>query len=257
MVQTLASTRASNRISFADVTAALRQGLSDFRRAPLLGIFFGGVFAAGGVALIFLLTYYRSIWLILPLALGFPLIGPFAAAGLYEVSRRLAAKEPLQWGEILTVVFRQSQKEMGWMAFTVLFIFWIWVYQVRLLLALFMGFAAFSSWDGILQAMHSANGPAFLLVGTIVGAALSFVLFACTVVSMPMLVDRDVDFITAMITSWRAVLENIGPMLGFGIIVAVLTFVALAPFFLGLVVILPVLGHATWALYKRLIPAKA
>ncbi|MFO1035141.1 MAG: DUF2189 domain-containing protein, partial [Hyphomicrobiales bacterium] len=203
MTTTAVSRRVSNPISFADITAALGQGIADFKRAPVQGLFFGGIYALGGLALILLLTYYRSIWLILPLALGFPLIGPFVAAGLYEVSRRMAAHEPLKWGEILSVIFRQSQREMGWMAFTVLFIFWVWIYQVRLLLALFAGYAAFSSIEGAMAVFSSPSGVTVLVVGTIVGAILSFVLFATTVVAMPMLLDRNVDFITAMITSWR------------------------------------------------------
>lgn len=230
--------------------------MNDFAAAPAWGIFFGGGFALAGYALIMLLEYYRSVWLILPLALGFPLIGPFAAAGVYEVSRRLAAKQPLEWTAILTVIFRQSQKEMAWMAFAVLFIFWVWIYQVRLLLALFMGFSAFSSMDGMLQAFTSPQAALFLATGTAVGAALSFVLFATTVISMPMLLDREVDFVTAIITSWRTVLENPVAMLAFGLCVAGATFIALAPFFLGLFLAFPVLGHATWALYKRAIPPR-
>ena len=246
--------RISRQLSFDDVKAALAAGLADFRKAPFFGLFFGGVFALGGIFLYLLLTYYRTVWLILPLAIGFPLIGPFVAAGLYEVSRRLTAGERLRWGEILTVTVRQSRSEFGWMAFVVLFIFWIWMYQVRLMVALFMGFSAFASLDGFLAALLSEAGVPFLAAGSVSGAVLSFVLFCSTVISMPMLLDQKVDFITAMVTSWRTVFENFWPMIGFGIVVAILTFLALVPAFLGLVVVLPVLGHATWHLYKRAIP---
>lgn len=83
------------------------------------------------------------------------------------------------------------------------------------------------------------------------GAALAFVLFCSTVVAMPMLLHRDVDFITALIDSWRSVFENLRAMVFFGVCVAVLTFIALLPMFLGLVLVLPVLGHATWHLYVK------
>ncbi len=248
------SRRVSNAISYSDVMDALYKGLNDFARAPLFGLFFGGFYAIGGYALLMLLEYYRTVWLILPLALGFPLIGPFVAAGLYEVSRRLERKEPLNWPAILAVVWNQSRREMGWMAFSVLFIFWIWIYQIRLLLALFMGYAGFSleaGWQGILA---NPNAYSFFAVGTAAGAALAAVLFCTTVVSMPLLLDKSVDFITAIIASWRSTLENIGPMIFFGIIVAALSFIGIGALFLGLFLVLPVLGHATWHLYRKLSP---
>lgn len=243
--------RATHPLTLADVRDALRLGLRDFARAPLFGLFFGGIYAAGGILLYLLLVHYRSAWLILPLAVGFPLIGPFVAAGLYEVSRRLGRGEPLSWGEVLTVTIRQSRRELGWMAFVVLFIFWIWLYQVRLLVALFLGFQGFASIDGFLVALTQSDGIAFLMTGTAVGAALAFVLFCSTVVAMPLLLHRDIDFISALINSWRSVFENLPAMLLFGLVVAVLTFIAMLPMFLGLVLILPVLGHATWHLYVK------
>jgi uncharacterized membrane protein len=241
--------RISHTLSFADVFAALGAGWRDFRAAPLYGMFFGGIYAGAGILLYLLLSYYRSVWLILPLAIGFPLIGPFVAAGLYEISRRLARREQLWWGEILTVTIRQSRREFGWMAFVVLFILWVWMYQVRLLVAFFMGYKGFASLDGFIVALTGQSGLTFLAIGTVIGAALSFVLFCSTVIAMPMLLHRDVDFITALITSWRTVFENLAPMILFGLIVALLTFLALIPMFLGLIVVLPVLGHATWHLY--------
>lgn len=249
--------RQARTISFADVTAALRQGLADFRSAPLIGLFFGAIYALGGIALYLLLAYYRTPWLIIPLGLGFPLLGPFVAAGLYETSRRLSRGEPISWSAILSVVVRQSRREMGWMAFVVLFVFWIWLYQVRLMIALFLDFKAFASFQGFFDAMANGPGIGFLAAGTASGAILSTVLFTITVLSMPMLLDREVDFITAMLASIRAVADNPGPMLGFGVIIAVLTFLALVPFFLGLLVVLPVLGHATWRLYEKVLAPPA
>jgi uncharacterized membrane protein len=241
--------RASHPVTFADVFAALGKGWHDFTRAPLMGIFFGGMYTLAGVLLYLLLSYYRSVWLILPLAIGFPLIGPFVAAGLYEMSRRLARGEQLWWGEILTVTLRQSRREFGWMAFVVLFILWVWMYQVRLLVAFLMGYKGFASLDGFIVSLTQADGIKFLLIGTALGAVLSFVLFCSTVVAMPMLLHKDTDFVSALINSWRTVFENLPAMVFFGLVIAVLTFLALLPMFFGLIVVLPVLGHATWHLY--------
>lgn len=243
-----------NKISISDVGQALGQGWHDFMRAPLYGLIFGGFYVLGGFAILAALTIYDMPWMIIPVAIGFPLLGPFIAVGLYEVSRRLHAGEPLKMGEIFAIMFRQKDRQLGWMAFVVLFIFWIWVYQVRLLLALFLGFKSFSSVGMFLTVITTTSeGLGFLAVGTLVGAGLSFVLFASTVVAMPLLLERELDFVSAIITSFKAVTKNLLPMIIFGALIVLFTFVAMVPAFLGLMLALPILGHATWHLYKKLV----
>jgi uncharacterized membrane protein len=239
-------------LSLDDVRASLKDGWSDFRAHPGYGLFFGAIYMIGGLLILAFLTRIGSPWMIIPLAIGFPLLGPFVAVGLYEVSRRRAAGEPVTRKGVMAEVFHQRERQLGWMAFVVMFIFWIWVYQVRLLLALFLGFKSFSSWDAFVQVVLSTpEGWGFLAVGTIVGAFLATVLFSTTVIALPMLAEREVDFITAMITSVSTVVKNPVPMLGFGFIVGLITLLALLPMFAGLLIALPVLGHATWHLYKR------
>ena len=246
-----------NTISFADVKAALAQGWRDFLKAPLIGLFFGGIYAAGGIAILLLLSVYHEPWWIIPIAVGFPLIGPFVAVGLYETSRRLAAGGPLNWGAILTVILAQRKRQIASMAFVVLFIFWMWLYEVRMLLAIFLGFKSFSSIEAFLNVITTTSeGIGFLAVGTAVGAFISFVLFCTTVIAIPLLLEREIDLVTAIIKSFQAVFQNLGPMIAWGITIVVLTFAALLPVFLGLLVVLPVLGHATWHLYKRVVAAE-
>ncbi len=241
-------------ITLPDVGAALRAGMADFARAPLFGLFFGCFYAIGGLLILGALTVFETSWMIIPIAIGFPLVGPFIAVGLYEVSRTLAAGELLHWDKILTSVVRQRERQLGWMAFVVLFIFWIWIYQVRLLLALFFGFKTFSSvGDFLTMTTTSTEGLAFLFTGTLVGAFLAFVLFSSTVIAMPLLLDRDIDFVSAMITSFKTVFKNPVAMLSWGVIVTALAILALLPAFLGLIIILPILGHATWHLYTKAI----
>lgn len=246
-----------NTIGFADVKAALGAGWRDFMHAPLIGLFFGGIYAAGGIAILLLLSVFHEPWWIIPIAVGFPLIGPFVAVGLYETSRRLAAGEPLNWGAILTVILAQRKRQIASMAFVVLFIFWMWLYEVRMLLAIFLGFKSFSSIEAFLGVITTTSeGIGFLAVGTAVGAFISFVLFCTTVIAIPLLLEREIDLVTAIIKSFQAVFQNLGPMIGFGISVVALTFAALLPVFLGLLVVLPMLGHATWHLYKRVVAAE-
>ena len=144
---------------------------------------------------------------------------------------------------------------MGWMAFVTIFIFIVWMYQVRLLMALFLGLkASFTTIQQFINVVLSTNeGLVFLIVGNVVGAVLSLVLFSLTVVSFPLLLDRDVDFITAMITSVRAVVTSPVRMIGWAAVIVVLMIVSCLPYFLGLLVTLPVLGHASWHLYRRIV----
>jgi uncharacterized membrane protein len=241
------------RISAADIAEALGQGLRDFQAVPLYGLAFGAFYAAGGIAILLCLTAFSMVYLAYPLAAGFAMIGPFVALGLYEVSRRRETGQPITPGAILAAV--RTRSEIGWMAFVTLFVFVIWMYQVRLLIALLLGLnASFASLQEFITVVLTTNeGLLFLAIGNAVGAALSLILFSLTVVSFPLLLDRDVDFVTAMITSVRAVVTSPLPMIGWAALIVVLLAVSAMPYFLGLIVTLPVLGHTTWHLYRRII----
>jgi uncharacterized membrane protein len=241
------------RIMVADIADALAHGLRDFQALPLYGLVFGALYAAGGIVIVLCLTQLGMVYLAYPLAAGFALIGPFVALGLYEVSRRREAGEPVSPGAIWSTV--RSRSEIGWMAFVTLFFFVIWMYQVRLLIALLLGLnASFSSFKEFLTVVLTTNeGLLFLAIGNLEGAALSLILFALTVVSFPLLLDREVDFVTAMVTSVRAVVTSPLPMIGWAAIIVVLLIVSALPYFLGLVVTVPLLGHTTWHLYRKIV----
>ncbi len=241
-----------NKVTAGDIRASLRAGFSDFLARPFMSGFFGLFYAVFGILLVWVLVWLGKIWMIIPAIVGFPLVAPFAAAGLYEMSRRLQKGEPFGWSEILTVMANQRKREMGWMAFVTLFIFWVWVYQVRLWLAIILQNASFSNFDGFLHTVFfTPQGWTFLAVGTCVGAFLSAVLFSVTVIAMPMLLDRETNFVSAMLTSLRVVSENPVVMLTWAAIISVTMLLSLVPAFLGLIFTLPILGHATWHLYQR------
>ncbi len=245
-----------NRISVNDVIDALAAGLSDFRSAPIYGLVIGALFAAGGLFVVLSAAALNLSYLSYPAAAGFILIGPFAAVGLYEVSRRLEAGQTLSWSEILGTIWAQKSRELSWMAFVVLFIQIMWMYQVRLLLALFLGFRSFASFEEFLkEVITTPEGLMFLAVGHVVGAILSLILFSLTVVSFPLLMEEDRDFITAMITSVRAVTLSPIPMIGWALVVTMVLIVSMMPAFLGLIVTLPILGHTTWHLYRKCVAA--
>lgn len=240
-------------ITFADVREALRLGVEDMRAAPFYSLLFGAIYALGGIMLTLMMTRLGMGYLVYPLLAGFVLIGPFVAIGLYEISRRRERGLPID-SSIFSVLWQQGGKEIGWMSFTSLFLMTIWLYQVRLLIALFLGYHSFTTFAEFLNVVFSTpEGWTFLAVGHLVGAALSVLLFSLTVISFPLLLDRDVDFITAMIASVQSVMKNPGVMLGWALMIVVLLVIGMAPFFLGLLIILPILGHASWHLYRRVI----
>lgn len=230
----------------------LRAGLADFRRAPQFGLFFSSVYVLGGFAMIWLGAGHM-IW-ILATSLGFPLIAPFAAAGLYEVSRRIEQGAPLDWAAVLGIVWRERTRQLPMLGAVIVIYFLFWTFLAHMIFALFMGLSPMTNVSDSWEVFLTRNGLTMIAVELVVGAMLALLLFAITVVSLPLVLDREVDFVTAMGVSMQVVRGNPGVMLFWAVLVAVLTLVALLPWFLGLVLVLPLLGHATWHLYRRALP---
>jgi uncharacterized membrane protein len=240
-------------VAVHDIVDSLAAGLRDFQAAPRYGIAVGMFFALGGWAVVLCVAWLGLPWLAYPLAAGFVILGPFAALALYEVSRRREAGVGLSPAALWSTI--RARREVSWMAFVSLFIFIVWMYQVRLLIALFLGIgASFATLGEFLAAvLGTPQGLVFLAVGNGVGAVLSLLVFSLTVVSFPLLLDRDVDFVTAMITSVRSVATSPVAMIGWAACVTLILLASIAAGFLPLVVTLPVLGHATWHLYRKVV----
>lgn len=211
---------------------------------------FGAIFATFGIVLYLQFVVWQSDISIVPLAAGFPLVGPFVAVGMYEVSRLIERGEPVNWTSVLQAIYAERKQQIPSIAFVVLFIFLIWVYMAHLVFALSFGLKSLTNVMTSTDILLTKEGLTMLLLGSITGGGLSFVLFSVTVVGIPLLVDREIDVVTAMITSFSLVLNNMVVMLSWGVIVTVLLLIAMIPMFLGLIIVLPILGHATWHLYK-------
>ncbi|MFN4153294.1 MAG: DUF2189 domain-containing protein [Paracoccaceae bacterium] len=238
-------------LELSDLRAALKAGWRDFLAAPLYGLAFSSVYVVAGWLISYALLAKGQVWWTIIAGAGFPILGPFIACGFYEVSRRLEAGEKLDLAGVAGVIFSQKDRQIPSMAAVVVVFFLFWNFLGHMIFAVFLGHATMTNISSSFAVFQTAEGMMMLVVGTAVGAAFAGTLFALTVVSLPYLLDREVDFITAMITSFSVVTTSPRVMLVWGLGIAVLLFAGMALGFLGLFVVLPVLGHATWHLYRR------
>lgn len=241
-------------VTLADLAASLRAGWRDFIRAPAYGLMFATFYVAGGLVLAAVAFASGQEWWLIPFVVGFPLIAPFAAVGLYEVSLRLEAGQPLDRRQISRVVFAQKDRQLPSMAMVILLLFMFWVFVAHTVFALFMGVSSLTNITSSAEVLLQGRGLVMLIIGSLIGAGFAAVLFGFTVVGLPLLLDREVDFITAIITSVRAVALSPVVMLVWAAILGVCLLVGILPAFLGLFIALPVLGHASWHLYRRMMP---
>lgn len=240
-----------NRLTPTDILDALDQGIRDFRAAPKYGLFFGAFYAVAGWLLISLVYYFDHPYLAYPMATGFALFAPFAVTGLYDVSRRLERGEPLSWQAVLGSVKAVSGRELGWMAVVTVFTLIIWLDIAAFLFFAFMGFGGGTSDNLINEILTTSRGWVFLTIGNLVGAVLAGIVFSYSAVSFPMLFDRNVDFVTAMVTSVKTVLKNPWAMAIWAVIIGVHLALSLVSLFAGLIIVLPILGHTTWHIYRK------
>lgn len=238
-------------VEWEDIAASLAAGWRDFCAAPLFGLFFASVYVAGGWLIFWAFSTKGQIWWLLPASAGFPILGPFIACGLYEVSRRLQAGEALQWRGVLTSILRQKDRQIPAMAAVIVVYFLFWNFLAHMLFALFLGNAVMTNISSSIAVFLSPAGLAMLALGTGVGAGLAALLFALSVVAWPMVMEREVDFVTAMLTSLALVRESPVVLLAWGGLIGFALLLGLALAGLGLFALLPIFGHATWHLYKR------
>jgi len=240
-------------LTIADLRAALHSGWSDFRRAPLFGLFFSCFYVLCG--LILTVNNAGTFTWTLVLSLGFPLVAPFAAVGLYEVSRRLEQGNPLTWPDVLGVVWVERGRQLPWMGAILGIIFLFWSFFAHMSFALFLGTLTLTNIHTSWEVFLTPTGLTMMGFQVLIGGAVALLTYALTVVSLPLLLDREVDFVTAMLTSLRCVKRNARVMLIWAAMIALVSLISMAPLFLGLLVTLPVFGHATWHLYRRALPS--
>jgi uncharacterized membrane protein len=224
-------------------------GLSDFRRAPSIGLAIGLLCTLVGWAIVAAMWSAESAVLILPLVTGFMLAAPLLAVPIYETSRRLARDEAVNWGALASG-YARNRWGIGFMGALLMMFFYGWLRVATMIWALFFGlepppFGAF-------LAVALADYP-FVVVSLVVGGLLAALVFALSAVSLPMVVDRPVDAMTAAMTSVRACLVNPATMVLWALVIAVSTLIAIGAALVGLVLVVPLIGHATWHAYSDLV----
>ncbi|MBL4807663.1 MAG: DUF2189 domain-containing protein [Rhodobacteraceae bacterium] len=240
-------------ISVNDLFDALKKGWGDYKKAPLMGLFFSAAYVAGGIVLYLVLAASGKIWWIMPISVGFPLIAPFAAVGLFEISRQLEANEPLKWGHVLGVVFAERQRQIPWVGAIIVIWFLFYMLIAHMIFALMLGIRVMTHIGTSLDVFLTPAGLLFINIELLVGAVFALLLFAITFVSLPLLLHKEIDFITAIILSIQSVKKNFAVLIVWFIIIGPMMLLSLVPMFLGLLITLPVLGHATWHLYRKLL----
>jgi len=242
------------RISTTDIYYALRRGVDDFTAVPSHAVFLCVIYPLLGILLIGL-TLGHSLSLLplaFPIAAGFALVGPLAAIGLYELSRRREAGLDSSTSHALDVLHSPSLGAIIALGVLLMGLFLIWLVVAEALYIAIFGYSAPAS---IAQFVHDVlttpPGWTLIVVGTGIGFLFAALVLSISAISFPLLLDRDVGAAVAVYTSLRVIATNPVPMALWGLIVAALLVIGSIPFFVGLTVVMPVLGHATWHLYRR------
>lgn len=241
------------RIEPDEPWAWLAAGWRDFLAEPGIGLAYGVGFSGISLLLAYLLFQADLLYLLLPLVAGFLLLGPMLAVGLYETSRRREAGESVSLGAAIFVATR-SPTQLAFLGALLTIMLLVWIRVATLLYALFLGNQPFGDLQTMIGTVFfTTDGLAMAVVGTLVGGVIAAAVFASTAFSVPILMARDMDAVSAMIASIKAVRANPWPMLVWAWLIVVLVGVGLATLFVGLAVTFPLIGHATWHAYRRVI----
>ncbi len=234
----------------------LARGWADFQAAPKVSLTYGVGFVVAGFAIAVFLLANESFYLMLPLAAGFLLLAPLLAVGLYETSRRIGTGQTPSAAAAFGA-FRANPEHMAYMGFVLMLINLFWTRMAMLIFALFFGSPRGTLRDLVDMTLFSTQSLPFLVVGTAVGFVLAAAVFAISAVSIPMLLDRPQTPVwVAIATSFVAVRTNFKPMALWAALICAFTGFGMIPMFLGLIVTMPLIGHATWHCYKDIVDVR-
>ena len=241
-------------INLDDIKLALARGVDDFSAQPSHLVFLALIYPVIGAALAFWASGANLLPLLFPLMSGFALLGPLAAIGLYEISRRRELGLDSSWRRVLEIRHSPSIPAILAVGLGLAVLFVAWLATAQGLFHATIGDLPPTSYLRMLRTiLTSAAGWQLIVLGNLAGLAFAVVALCSTVVAFPLLLDRDVGAAVAVTTSFRAVRENPVMLALWGLIVALGLAAGFLLFFAGLAVVLPMLGHATWHLYRRVV----
>ncbi|HQZ12709.1 MAG TPA: DUF2189 domain-containing protein [Devosia sp.] len=241
-------------IGIDDLFDALRLGWRDFWRKPSHIVFLGLIYPLAG-AIIGLWTSGSNSWpLLFPLVSGFALVGPVAALPIYEMSRRQELGLDTHWLSVLGVLRSKAMPSIIAVGLFLLALFTVWLLIAQSLHENLLGPGSPPTFSAFLdQIFNTAPGQSLMIWGNLIGLGFAIVTLACGLISVPLLLDRDDGAAIAIQTSIRATLKNPLVIAVWGVMVAALLILGSLPFLVGLAIVVPVLGHATWHLYRKLV----
>jgi uncharacterized membrane protein len=244
------------KIRLYDLSDALRKGTADFWAMPTHLVFLGLIYPVVGLVIARLVFGYDVLPLLFPLTAGFALIGPFAALGLYELSRRREKGLDTSWKHAFAVFRSPSLPAIAALGLLLLLIFFVWIAAANAIYVAAFGYVPAASVPDFLdRVFNTPAGWSLIVVGNAIGFLFALLVLTISVVSFPLLLDRPVSPIVAILTSVRAVARNPVPMAAWGLLVAILLIVGSLPLLIGLAIVMPILGHATWHLYRKVVEA--
>jgi uncharacterized membrane protein len=242
------------KIAMSDLKDALAKGIDDFRAFPTHVIFLSIIYPVIGLLLAGLTLSYDLLPLLFPLAAGFALIGPFAAIGLYELSRQRELGRDVSWRDAFGAWRSRSTDGIIALGVLLLIVFALWVAVAQAIYIANFGYTPPELIPDFLRRVFTTPaGWTLIIVGNGVGFLFAAAVLTVSIVSFPMLLDRDVGAVVAVLTSVRATRKNPLIVAAWGLIVAALLMLGSLPLFVGLAVVMPVLGHSTWHLYRKLV----
>ena len=240
------------KIGSRDCFAALREGFDDFLATPTHPAFLGLFYALGGIALAALSSFGNALQLVFPFAAGFALIGPFFAIGLYELSRRREAGLPTSWREAFAAFHSPALPSIVALGFFLFVIFVLWIGAAQVLYIQLYGYNPPAAALPFLQdVLTTSRGWTLIISGGLIGFCFAALALCISVIAFPLMLDRDVGLVPAVVASIGLAVESPVAVALWGLIVAAALVLGSLPLFIGLAVVMPTLGHATWRLYRR------
>lgn len=234
----------------------IASGWNDFKSAPVISIAYGLIFFVASIILTLLVFSSSFFFLVPPLTAGFFLVAPILAVFLYDTSRRLKNGKPANFKEICNTC-KQNPFNLVVMGLILMMVLVFWMMIANLVFAIFFSGVGLTFENFFPTLFLSGDSPAFLAAGIISGGLIALGVFSITVISIPMLIDRDTNVLTAISTSYQAVLKNPRPLMLWASLIVMFGLLGVLTFYIGFVITMPVIGYATWHAYSDLVKDEA